>query len=49
MWKFSLKGKLVQSQRGPATVLGSMIMMDATVACDGKAVICVEPEPGDLP
>ncbi len=44
---YSLKGKLVKSQRGPATVNGSNLYI---VTVEGREDIgCDEHEPGNLP
>ncbi len=43
-----LKGKLVKFQRGPATVIGSKLLI-ATVRMYGKVQLCNDQEPGDLP
>lgn len=43
----SLKGKRVKASCGPATVMRSILILCHLVT--GKASICDESEPGDLP
>ncbi len=45
----TLKGKLVQVQHGPATVIGKSSYVSTVLSMDGKEKKIVDRESGDLP